>query len=62
MSKRVSGAPWALSGRQLAHNGGQWRCTVVATGAQKNRAATAIAVKTFGAGDGNRTRVLSLGS
>jgi hypothetical protein len=35
---------------------------MVVTGQSKGFAMTALARKTYGAGDGNRTRVLSLGS
>jgi len=62
-SRRVSaGNSRAIAGKKWACNRGQSRHMRDTTGQPKTQCLIGLATKTAGAGDGNRTRVLSLGS
>ena len=53
---------WALLGHHWALNTGQLRLQVVTTGQPKLLTSIGLWMKVLGAGDENRTRVLSLGN
>ena len=62
MSRRALGKVWAIAGKEWACNTGQWWYVTDSTGQSKAPANIGFSAKILGAGDGNRTRVLSLGS
>jgi len=58
----ILGTTWTLLGTTWALNTGQSRSLVVTTGQPKPLSLFGLWMKIYGAGDENRTRVLSLGN